>query len=477
MDSDENTEIYSDISYQKKRRREKEKKNRLKFCPNKKTLINYIAIFLGILIILLLFLYIIQLVSLFSETKNLPKEKHEINAVGVVNTVNTANKINAVNNPSNEQDIEKYAESLPKVTTDEILNFRKINSENILLDRDKYKRSENPDVSIILTLNNQAHCIHKALRSIQNQSLKNIEIIVSIDCSQDNSTETVEQYTKEDERIIIVKHDTKEGTMKNRNDGIRKAKGKYITIVDGDDALIQKDILKNAFNIATMGDIDIVEFFGNMYSKHNLTSKIHNHNNVKGIIRQPELRHKFFNINDNNKYWGFICRTIWGKLIKNEIFQKALEKLGKYTDDFIIVYEDAMITITLYRIAQSYYLYKESGYYYSRDDFSGRFPALPNKICKIRDQPNRGLDSLKYLNYLYDSMDDNLIERKTIYHEIIGINSFNYLKFTNNLKDHFDMFYRVVDGLINSIYLSQNEKEKLKEARKEVENLEKSIQK
>ena len=34
--------------------------------------------------------------------------------------------------------------------------------------------------------------------------------------------------------------------MKNRIDGFRKAKGKYITAVDGDDALIQKDILKNA---------------------------------------------------------------------------------------------------------------------------------------------------------------------------------------------------------------------------------------
>ena len=476
MDPDEDSKMFSDISCQKGRRREIEIKKQLIYYPIKKSLLNYIAIFLGIIIILLLFIYIIQLIILFNETKNLQKEKHQINTDNIVNTVNTTNKINSVNFSSIEQVIEKYVETLPKVTNDEILNFRKINSENILLDRDQYKRSENPDVSIIVTLNNQAHCIHKAIRSIQNQSLKNIEIIVSIDCSQDNSTETIKQYMKEDERIIIIEHDTKEGTMKNRNDGIRKAKGKYITIVDGDDALIQKDILKNAFNIATMGDLDVVEFVGNMYYKHNLSSKIHNHN-IKGIIRQPELRHKFFDINDYNKYWGFFCRTIWGKLIKNEILQKTLEKLGNYTDDFIIIYEDAMITSTLYRIAQSYYLYKESGYFYSCDEHTGRFPALPNKVCKIRAQPNRGLDSLKYLNYFYDSSDDNLIERKVIYHEIIGINSFDFLKFINNLKDNFDMFYRVVDRLINSIYLSQNEKEKLKETRKEIENLEKRLKK
>ena len=342
MDSDENSEIFNENSHQKRRKRKKVKNIYLK-CPNKKTLINYIATFLAILIILFLFFYIIQFISLFNENKNIKKDKLHFK---------TTNSIS-----SKKQDIEKYVESLRKVDNEEILDFRKVNSENILFDRDKYKRSKNPDVSIILTLNNQAHCIHKALRSIQNQSLKNIEIIVAIDCSQDNSTETIKKYMKDDERIIIIDHNTKEGTMKNRNDGIRKAKGKYITVVDGDDALIQKDILKDAFNIATMGDIDLVEFYGYMYSKHNLTAKIHYHN-TKGIILQPELRNKFFYVNENNKSWGILCRTIWGKLIKNEIFQKTLKQLGKYADDFIIVYEDTMISTTLYQIAQSYYLFK-----------------------------------------------------------------------------------------------------------------------
>ena len=38
-----------------------------------------------------------------------------------------------------------------------------------------------------------------------------------------------------------------EGKMKSRTDGIRKAKGKYITIIDCDDALIHKNILKNFY--------------------------------------------------------------------------------------------------------------------------------------------------------------------------------------------------------------------------------------
>ena len=90
---------------------------------------------------------------------------------------------------------------------------------------------------------------------------------------------------EKDKRIILIEHDTKEGTMKNRIDGIRKAKGKYITIVDGDDALIQKNILKNSLDIATLGNLDIVEFYGYSYLKGERKNIIHYHNNVNGIIR------------------------------------------------------------------------------------------------------------------------------------------------------------------------------------------------
>ena len=366
------------------------------------------------------------------------------------------------------------------VDKNEINEFRRINSYNILINNNEkiIEKNKNPDISIILTSNNQAHCIHKALRSIQNQSLKNIEIIVSIDCSYDNSTEVIKSYMEKDKRIILIEHDTKEGTMKNRIDGIRKAKGKYITIVDGDDALIQKNILKNSLDIATLGNLDIVEFYGYSYLKGERKNIIHYHNNVNGIIRQPELRTKFFNINENNTYFAMSCRVIWGKIVKNEIFQKTLKKIDpKYTDNYMLVFEDCLLSITLYQVAQSFYLYKEVGYYYSRDESSGKFPPLPNKKCKIKAEPNTGLDSLKLITYLYDTFEDNEFDRRVICHEIIGTNNFIFLKYSNKVKDHFDMFYRVVNGLLKTNYLTKIEREKLIEIKKEVIKKENSLKK
>ena len=145
--------------------------------------------------------------------------------------------------------------------------FYSLNCKNQLLEENiKFEKSINPDVTIIMTSYNFDQNIHRALRSVQNQSLKNIEIIIIDDCSTDNSAEVIKKYEKEDPRIIFIEHDTNESPMKSRSEGIRKSKGKYLTIMDGDDALIHKDILKNNLYIAQKGNIDVIEFNHAMYN-------------------------------------------------------------------------------------------------------------------------------------------------------------------------------------------------------------------
>ena len=95
----------------------------------------------------------------------------------------------------------------------------------------KFNKNRNPDVSVIITINNQANDIHKVLRSVQNQSIKNIEIIIVDDCSLDNSFEVIKEYQKMDERIILISHNKNEGVIKSRTDGIRNATGKYIIYI------------------------------------------------------------------------------------------------------------------------------------------------------------------------------------------------------------------------------------------------------
>ena len=87
----------------------------------------------------------------------------------------------------------------------ETKRFRETNVNNILTENISFKNDGHPDVSVIIIVYNQANCFHKALRSVQNQSLKNIEIIIIDDCSLDNSTEIINEFMEEDERIILKK--------------------------------------------------------------------------------------------------------------------------------------------------------------------------------------------------------------------------------------------------------------------------------
>ena len=127
-----------------------------------------------------------------------------------------------------------------------------------------------------------------------------------------------------------------EGEIKSRNDGIRIAKGKYITIIDGDDALIHKDILKNSLYIAEKAELDVVEFPAGIFINGKFKELVNNYNNINisYIIYQPELKTKFYYKRDNRYY--IQNRVIWSKIIRKELFINALDYLGDgVADDYI----------------------------------------------------------------------------------------------------------------------------------------------
>jgi glycosyltransferase involved in cell wall biosynthesis len=426
------------------------------------------------LIVIILFLYLFWLqINIEKEEKFAPNKK-EVEKEEKKNDIKEVQNKQSNKTNNKLQEIIDFESSLRKIEENEIKDFRLLNSENILFDKIKYKKSDNPDITVVLTMFNQAHCIHKALRSIQNQSLKNIEILVNIDCSNDNSTETIQKYMEEDERIVMVNHDTIEGIMKIRSEGIKLAKGKYITAIDGDDAFIHKDILYNSLQVANIGNLDIVEFYGPLYKDGKFLGNIHAHRDTEGIIYQPELRTKFFRINEeHDSYRPITCRTIWGKIVKNEIFKKAIDNIGtKYTEDYIRGYEDTMMTVSLYQVAQSFYLMKQVGLYYSRDDKMGRFPILKEKKCIVRENVIRGLDGLKFLHFLMDKLKDNELEKQTIYHEMISINSYDYSNYLKHVDHNYEMLYSILDELYKSQYITENEKSKIIKIKTEVKDKE-----
>ena len=328
--------------------------------------------------------------------------------------------------------------------------FREINCKNILLNVENFTKNENPDVSVIITVYNQSNCFYSALRSVQNQSLKNIEIIIIDDCSLDNSIEEIKKYMKEDDRIILLQHQSNDGKIKSRSDGVRMAKGKYITIIDGDDSLSDENILYNSFSIATLAEIDVVGFGMVCFTKKQFKSII-NYKIIKGlnnrIIYQPELYYKFVNYKEKNSDFAFINRNIVSRLIKNDVFKRVLEYIGpKFTEDHILDYEDTIMAVSLFRTANSYFQMRENGYYYSNRECENSFPYLNFKKCKPKNfWINNELDPIKYLNFLLDKYKKNEIENFLLYKELVAVDSFKRLNTTIN--SNFSYVYLIIDKI------------------------------
>ena len=104
-----------------------------------------------------------------------------------------------------------------------------------------------PKVSIIMPVYNSEKFLEDSIKSILNQNLKEFEFIIVDDKSTDNSIKIINKYKKEDKRIILMKNKKNLGQAYSRNKGLKKARGKYVAILDSDD-LATKKRLEIQFN-------------------------------------------------------------------------------------------------------------------------------------------------------------------------------------------------------------------------------------
>src|SRR5690242_296893 len=91
-----------------------------------------------------------------------------------------------------------------------------------------------PVVSVIIPVYNGEKYIEATIRSVMNQSLKDIDIYVVNDASKDKSAEIVEQLAKTDSRIHLI-NKKNSGVADSRNRGFESSKGTFVAFLDQDD--------------------------------------------------------------------------------------------------------------------------------------------------------------------------------------------------------------------------------------------------
>ena len=113
-------------------------------------------------------------------------------------------------------------------------------------------------ISAILAVFNEEKFIIKAIESLINQTIREIEIIIVNDGSSDNSLNIINDYCKKDSRITIINQENM-GLGASRNNAMKIAKGEYIAFLDGDD-WFKLDALEIAYNEASKKNTDITFF-------------------------------------------------------------------------------------------------------------------------------------------------------------------------------------------------------------------------
>lgn len=173
----------------------------------------------------------------------------------------------------------------------------------------------NIKISIIIPIYNTGKYLEKCIKSVTEQSLKEIEIICINDGSTDNSLEILKKFQKEDNRIIIINKENG-GSSSARNTALKIARGKYCLNIDSDD-WIEQGYFKDLYERAEKDNLDItlsniIFDFGENSKKNYILNDLDISN--EKIITGKEYIKIFLKEN----FHGYT----WNKLIKTELYNK-----------------------------------------------------------------------------------------------------------------------------------------------------------
>jgi GT2 family glycosyltransferase len=96
-------------------------------------------------------------------------------------------------------------------------------------------KNEMPLVTVVTACFNTAPYLQATLRSIQAQTLSDMEVILVDDCSTDTTLAIMREFATQDQRFKVIALQRNQGVVAARNAAMAQARGRYIAMLDGDD--------------------------------------------------------------------------------------------------------------------------------------------------------------------------------------------------------------------------------------------------
>jgi glycosyltransferase involved in cell wall biosynthesis len=312
-----------------------------------------------------------------------------------------------------------------------------------------------PKISVIIPICGKEKVIKSVIRSVQNQNMTDIEIILINDCLSDNTIYIIKELQKNDNRIKLIENGKKFGrnigTLYSRAIGVLEAKGKYILNLDDDDLFFDSDVFDTVYNEAENHNLDIVSFMNVQGIRYYLTIFHMKDGFDKEFpdnftVYQPELTYYTMFNNDN---FENVDSSIWGKLIKTEVYKKALDFLGveRYSL-YSVANEDLIGLFAICSVAKSYKFIRKYGLFHYIDEKAPSFKISEEHSIKMDILFSEILLDLSKNEYKKFSVFYLMYSRKKEYFS------------SNNAKIKFEL-NRILKKICSCEYISQNIKEAL----------------
>ncbi|AGK55737.1 glycosyltransferase family 2 protein [Bacillus sp. 1NLA3E] len=206
----------------------------------------------------------------------------------------------------------------------------------------------NPKISIIVPVFNVERFIHDCVDSILGQTFKDFELILVNDGSIDRSGDICDEYSKKDDRIIVI-HKENGGQSSARNRGIDLAKGDYIGFIDSDD-WIDKDMYEVLYKKAIETDTDISACNIIEYQKDSTKRLFCNDSTYQIYDRNSAMNEIFLNQR--------LTYSPCNKIYKKDLFNCLRFKEGYILEDMDFAYKIIHQSNKIFYTGQAMYNYR-----------------------------------------------------------------------------------------------------------------------
>ena len=280
----------------------------------------------------------------------------------------------------------------------------------------KIDLNQKPKISIIIPVYNEEKYIKNVLKSIQLQTIKEIEIIFIDDKSTDKSVQKILEYKKKDKRIRLIKNQKNRGILYNRIYGGLQAKGDYVTFIDADDLYANHQILEMSYQACIQNDLDLVEFdyFGGRFDIDKLEFKDvflftnQNKNLYDKVYYQPEIKKRFFYQYGTE---DILAGIVYNKLYSHKLIERMADYIGiDFWNQHFIYMEDFLIVFAAARNAKSVMLLGYGGVFHWYENPEGMTKGvfdMDGKELKYPDNSNKKLgDYLSMWEKTFDLTED-----------------------------------------------------------------------